>query len=657
MIHIRLKRASFLLLLGAQAVSLGAAAGTLSGTVSSAGTPLAGAMVTVFDAAQARRDTVYTDHNGRYRITVDFAGELRVRARTPYFKDAAQDLALAPDASKTLDFSLARQTVADELSASLPASAHLATLPWSSQDSRTAFISQCNYCHQVGNALTRTPRDEAAWGATVRRMEGYAALLTDRQARDITHTLYQGMNAHAVAAVEKYLYDDRLAPAKIREWAAGDGLTFIHDADVGFDDHLYGADEGHDKIWELDRKTGKLTEWKEPDVDLPVGGIFSGVQLPIGVFSGKHGPHSLAQAPDGRFWITNALSSTLASFDPATKRFKLYELGHSHLYPHTLRIDRAGIVWFTIVASNEVARFDPKTGRFTIIHLPDGGIWRAMSHYLFPLVVKMAAWFPGQNLHLALTHHKWAFQGRDAFPFPYGIDVNPVDGSIWYAKLYANKIGRIDPKTLAVTEFDTPLGGPRRLRFDPQGNLWIPAFDDGGLMRFDTRTHRFETFKLPLLAHNEYEVPYALNVQPKTGDIWITSNMSDRIFRFVPSTQTFITYPLPTRVTWLRDMTFTQDGAVCSSSSNLPAYGIEGGRASFICLYPDGERGGTAANAAGNVNAAANLARVRAAAARGTPERTAPARAALARAGSNRDGAIQTAAIQADGTRTDRSAH
>ncbi|CAJ5084137.1 carboxypeptidase regulatory-like domain protein [Burkholderia pseudomallei] len=235
--------------------------------------------------------------------------------------------------------------------------------------------------------------------------------------------------------------------------------------------------------------------------------------------------------------------------------------------------------------------------------------------------------------------------------------MNPVDGSIWYAKLYANKIGRIDPKTLAVTEFDTPLGGPRRLRFDPQGNLWIPAFDDGGLMRFDTRTHRFETFKLPLLAHNEYEVPYALNVQPKTGDIWITSNMSDRIFRFVPSTQTFITYPLPTRVTWLRDMTFTQDGAVCSSSSNLPAYGIEGGRASFICLYPDGERGGTAANAAGNANAAANLARVHAAAARRTPERTAPARAALARAGSNRDGAIQTAAIQADGTRTDRSAH
>ena len=57
--------------------------------------------------------------------------------------------------------------------------------------------------------------------------------------------------------------------------------------------------------------------------------------------------------------------------------------------------------------------------------------------------------------------------------------------------------------------------------------------------------------------------------------------------------KTFVSYPLPTRVTWLRDLVFAKDGGICSSSSNLPAYGIEGGRASFICLYPEGE---TAAN-------------------------------------------------------------
>jgi hypothetical protein len=49
-----------------------------------------------------------------------------------------------------------------------------------------------------------------------------------------------------------------------------------------------------------------------------------------------------------------------------------------------------------------------------------------------------------------------------------------------------------------------------------------------------------------------------------------------------------MSYPSPTRVTVLRDFSFTTDGQVCSSSSNLPSYAIEGGRGGFICLDPDG---------------------------------------------------------------------
>ena len=312
------------------------------------------------------------------------------------------------------------------------------------------------------------------------------------------------------------------------------------------------------------------------------------MQLPIGIYTGKHGPHSLAQGKDGRFWITNSLSSTLASFNPATGEFRLYDVGRTHLYPHTVRIDRDGMVWFTIAASNEVGRFDPTTEKFTVIPLPHDGFWRAVSDYAFPYVLKIASWFPKMNLPLMVSHHKWAGIGRNAFNVPYGIDVNPVDGSIWYAKLNSSKIGRIDPHSLQIIEYDTPLRGPRRMRFDAEGVLWIPAFDEGGLMRFDPRSGRFETFRLPLLAPNEYEVPYALNIHPKTGDVWITSNMSDRIFRFIPASGEFISYPLPTRVTWLRDLTFARDGGICSASSNLPAYAIEGGFASFLCLYPNG---------------------------------------------------------------------
>lgn len=568
-----------------------AQAALLTGTVTSAGQPLAGAMVTAIDASKERRDTAYTDAQGRFTLPVNFTGRIQLRARMPYYKDDAKALDLeAGSGGQTLNFVMTRHSVAAELSASLGASAHLTKLPWQSADSRSAFISQCNYCHQVGNELTRPIKDEGAWAETVRRMEGYFAMLTPKEVKDITQVLTQGFDGVPVTTLQNHIYHPDLARATVKEWVVGDGMSFIHDADVGADEQLYGVDEGHDVIWHLNRQTGKVAQYPLPDSDLPVGGVFSGVQLPIGVFTGKHGPHSMVQASDGRFWFTNALSSSIGSFDPVSKAIKLYDVGNTHLYPHTIRIDKEGVVWFTIVASNEVGRFDPKTEKFTILGLPHNGFWRGVSDYLFAYVLKIAAWFPEKNLQLGVSHHRWANLGREAFAFPYGIDVNPVDGSIWYAKLYAHKIGRIDPRTMQVQEFDTPLKGPRRLRFDANGTLWIPAFDESGLMKFDTRTRRFETYKLPLLAHDEYEVPYALAVHPGTQQVWITSNMSDRMFRFDPPTRQFVSYPMPTRVTWLRDLVFARDGGICSSSSNLPAYGIEGGRASFICLYPEGEQ-------------------------------------------------------------------
>ncbi|TMH36677.1 MAG: hypothetical protein E6H66_04550, partial [Betaproteobacteria bacterium] len=99
---------------------------------------------------------------------------------------------------------------------------------------------------------------------------------------------------------------------------------------------------------------------------------------------------------------------------------------------------------------------------------------------------------------------------------------------------------------------------------------------------------KFETHPLPRLAPNEYEIPYALNVHPKTGEVWITANNSDRVLRFAPATARFVSYPSPTRVTFLRDLEFTADGKICSSNANLPAYAHEDHVPAFICIDPKG---------------------------------------------------------------------
>lgn len=565
-----------------------AQAASFSGKVSQPdGHPAYGAMVTVFDADGERRQTVYTAVDGSFAIRTPYAGKLKVRVRLSGFKDGVSEQQGAAAGSARLNLSLASFANLGEMNETLAASAHNARLPWPDlKRDRPAFVSQCNYCHQMGNGWTRIPRDHDQWIATVDKMENMLAMPSRAESRVIADTLWKGFDGKPFEASQHYGASPELSRAKVREWLVGDGYSFIHDSDVAEDGMIYGTDEGHDILWVLNRETGQIDQHKLPDIDLPRGGLFSGMKLPIGQFTGKHGPHSMAQTSDGRIWITNALSSTLMSFDPRTKTFKTYPVGHDALYPHTIRVDKNDVVWFTIVASNQIARFDPKTETMTVMRLPSNGLLRWTTDQLFPTLMRIGSWFPDQAVHLNLSTHR--FFGEQILAFPYGIDVNPVDGSIWYAKLYASKIGRIDPKTLAVEEWDTPMIGPRRPRFDSDGVFWIPAFDEGGLMRFDSRTKAFKTYRIPTVGKDEYETPYALNVHKPTGQVWMSANNSDRIIRFDPRTETFFTYPSPTRTTFLRDFAFTKDGQVCSSSSNMPAAAIEDGRPNFVCIEPEG---------------------------------------------------------------------
>jgi streptogramin lyase/cytochrome c5 len=546
------------------------------------GKPAFGAMVTVFNAEKTTRQTVYTVADGSYAIRTPYAGKLDVRARLANFADQTATIDSTADAINSLDLTLKAFESQQAASDALSASAHNAKLDWSSSSDKAVFVSQCNYCHQMGNSTTRVPQSHEWWIGTIRKMEGILALVTRWQKETFAAVLSRGFDGKPIEAKHDYGASAEVARAKVEEWLVGDPLSFIHDMDVAEDGLFYGTDEGHDKLHVLDPGNGKIVEYPLPDVDLPRAGKFSGMQLPIGVFSGKHGPHSMGQTSDGRLWITNSLSSTLASFDVKTGQFKLYPVPNDALYPHTVRVDKNDIVWFTIVASNQLGRFDPKTEQMTVTRLPHNGLWRWVSDMLFPTLLRISSWWPDSAFLLNFSHAR--FLGFEVMAFPYGIDIHPKDGSVWYAKLYANKIGRVDPKTMQVQEFDTPLRGPRRPRFDADGILWIPAFDEGALMRFDPATAKFESYRIPGVAKDEYETPYALNVWRPTGEVWLAANNSDRVLRFSPKSKTFTSYPSPTRVTVLRDFSFTKDGRACSSQSNLPAYAIEDQRPSYLCI-------------------------------------------------------------------------
>jgi virginiamycin B lyase len=79
-----------------------------------------------------------------------------------------------------------------------------------------------------------------------------------------------------------------------------------------------------------------------------------------------------------------------------------------------------------------------------------------------------------------------------------------------------------------------------------------------------------------------------LNVHPQTGDIWICGTANDTMIRFIPKTEELIEYPMPSRVTYTREIEFGDDGSVWVCNSNWPNRHTERRMGSIIRITLDG---------------------------------------------------------------------
>jgi streptogramin lyase len=205
--------------------------------------------------------------------------------------------------------------------------------------------------------------------------------------------------------------------------------------------------------------------------------------------------------------------------------------------------------------SQEVGKLDPTTGKTQVVNLPR---------------VK-----PG---------------GISGGTTPYGIDIDPIHGDVWYTRLFGDRIGRINPETLEVTEYASPVKGPRRMRFDQAGVLWVTGYSEGTLARIETDGYKTKVYYMPEYVPNHRPAPYALGIHPETQDIWINENMTDRVYRFIPKEERFVAYPVPLSGTYTRDTDFMADGSACMSNNPVPASALEGGVLQIICIDVDGNK-------------------------------------------------------------------
>jgi streptogramin lyase len=518
--------------------------------------------------------TRFTDAQGR-ATWPDRQAAVTYLVRKPGYRDATVTAAAGQAA---LGVALVRETDALKLAEAKPANVWLGALDLGDTQRKLHFQLQCGFCHQQGNAFLRRERPAQAWSDAISRMVRYGSRLSSDDQKLLPELLTTGwrkLREHPELLATPAPWSPALAGATITEWPIGDAMSQTHDQLLGTDGKVYVADNIQDRIYQIDPRTNEVKVHKIPhrEGDVP-GGLLSARLKDFPRHDSTSNAHSLAQsAKDGHIFITPSAQQRLVEFDPATGAFKLHDIGGG-FYPHTIRIDAQDRVWFTLALSNQIAMFDRSTQRFTLHDLPTRGLRERLTVALIRPLFKLMSW--GVPLANRLPIDRLA----TGTPLPYGIDITP-DGKVWFARLHTQEIGSLDPATGQITMVATPFAGPRRLRSDAQGNLWIGAFPESAIARYEPKTATFTRFDLPVLPKGS-DTPYALNVDKRRGIVWVTGNQSDALHALDIKTQTWRSLPLPRRVAFTRDIEIADDGTVYTSTSNFPSWHVEDGQPTMI---------------------------------------------------------------------------
>lgn len=108
------------------------------------------------------------------------------------------------------------------------------------------------------------------------------------------------------------------------------------------------------------------------------------------------------------------------------------------------------------------------------------------------------------------------------------------DGAIWWTGMWANVVGRLDPKTGQMKEYPltTPKSGPHGLTADTDGNIWYTGNTASLVGKLDPKTGAITEYKMPDPAARDPHTP----IFDRKGNLWFTLQNSNMVGRIIPRT-------------------------------------------------------------------------------------------------------------------------
>ena len=108
-----------------------------------------------------------------------------------------------------------------------------------------------------------------------------------------------------------------------------------------------------------------------------------------------------------------------------------------------------------------------------------------------------------------------------------------ADGSVWWSGQFASKLGRVDPRTGAIKEFDLPAGSqPHGLVEDRQGNIFYTGIAKNVIGKLDPKTGMVTEYPVQK-AEPTSRGPHTPIFDQK-GNLWFTMQ-SGHVGRLIPS--------------------------------------------------------------------------------------------------------------------------
>jgi len=262
----------------------------------------------------------------------------------------------------------------------------------------------------------------------------------------------------------------------------------------------------------------------------------------------RHGELGKMMAVDnhGFIWFTATREAKVVRIDPKSLAMTSFNLP-SGSEPYSLDVDSKGTLWITTYPGvDRLLEFNPEKGE-VISHIPP-------TRGMFPNVVvdrkTDTVYFSQPAANLIVSYRtdggfkEYQIPGTQAFPGRLDIDSK---GSVWFPELYRDKLGRLDPTTGKIDEWDLPSkdGIPAFCRVGREDTIWVSmpmidkvaSFKDG----------QFKEYRVPTT-----QSIVSTSVQDADGFVWFTeggyraSQGGNKVGRLDPATGVVTELPLPT---------------------------------------------------------------------------------------------------------------